>query len=131
MLSSTSTIAGPIILSSSSYPLYQLYLFLVMLINFKSVVEFNFWAWRPHESNFLMIQYGTGRTVTFLIFKMRPVFSSKTNREPWIFPVVPKKILLCFLDSMVLVMYSLSCASTYDPKMFTISDRYLSEIFCW
>ena len=81
----------------SSYLLSQLYLYLVLLRNFRSVVEFTFWARRPHESIFLMILYGIGRAVTFLIFKMQPVFSSKTNMEPWIFPVGTKTIILCFL----------------------------------
>ena len=106
----------PTLSALSSHLLYQLYLSLVLLINFRSVVEFTFWSRRPHVSNLLMIQYGIGRKVTLLIFKMPSVFSLKKNREPWIFPVGTKTILFCFLDFVVLVMSRSSCDFTYYPK---------------
>ena len=121
----------PTLSALSSHLLYQLYLSLVILINFRSVVEFNFWSRRPHVSNLLMIQYGIGRTVTLLIFKMPSVFSLKKIGNLGYFLLVPRRYF-----SVSWTLWYWSCLGHHVTlhtiqKLFNVSDISLSDNFSW
>ena len=116
-------------LASSNSPLFHLYLSLVLLRSFRSVVKIHFWERWLYVSTFLMTRYGIVRTVMFIPFLTRPVFIPKTNREPWIFPFFPETILSRALDFMVLVVSSAvwSCRTKLTKKRS--KSRFVSHCF--